>query len=317
MKSIGSKIQTALVGSISIIAFCAFVILGVNQYVTTINRQIIDTMVKEYSIIALSEDMVQAYYNFVIRDTGNPEGSTGYNALRTKILNILKSMQKQVTSQDSRVALLGLDNSINQVISECDAGIAEMQADNYHYLSDHYSQAHKYNEFVSENTTTLLHKELQYLYQTQQSSQRIYFLTMVVAGGIFVVIFIVIILSARVFTKQLILPLTKLSSVAKDIANGNLQAMDEKSFKMADDETGSLAQSIHTMVNKLLGLIDQQKQANEDIKKATESLKEKNDELGRMNNLMVGRELKMTELKKELEDLKAKLGGNTPPQSPS
>lgn len=43
------------------------------------------------------------------------------------------------------------------------------------------------------------------------------------------------------------------------------------------------------------------------VKKRTEELEEKINELSRLNNLMIGRELKMMELKKEILELKSKL----------
>ena len=85
MKSIGSKIQTALIGSISILAVCAFIVLLVNQINAANNREIINRMVSEYSIISLSEDMVQAYYDFVIRGSGRTQESATYQTLKTKI----------------------------------------------------------------------------------------------------------------------------------------------------------------------------------------------------------------------------------------
>lgn len=53
--------------------------------------------------------------------------------------------------------------------------------------------------------------------------------------------------------------------------------------------------------------ITARKQAEEEIKKAKDELQKKFDEIEKINALMVGREMKMIELKKEVEDLKKKL----------
>jgi hypothetical protein len=66
------------------------------------------------------------------------------------------------------------------------------------------------------------------------------------------------------------------------------------------------------MVDKLTDTLVLQQRANEEIIKKTDTLKEKNVELEKMNALMVGRELKMIELKNQLTNLK-NIGEKTTP----
>jgi methyl-accepting chemotaxis protein len=306
MNSIGSKIQAALIGSVILLAVCALIVLTINQLGTWKNQKIIDTMTTEYSISTLSDALILSY-NDVVKNPDNIKTAQEYQSIHSNILHTLEILRNTVTSPNSKAVLIGVEHTVNQVIGECDTGIKEVKDNNFQFISDHYAQAHKNNEFVHENVTTLLQRELEYLYQTQKNTQRIYQLSMSVSVILFIAIALVIVLFARIFSRQLIMPLTKLSVTAKGIAAGNLQAMSQQSFTPSNDEVGSLTESIRAMVDKLTGMLTQQQSANTEIRKATETLKEKNDELMRMNALMVDRELKMVELKKEIETLKSKL----------
>ena len=57
-------------------------------------------------------------------------------------------------------------------------------------------------------------------------------------------------------------------------------------------------------------LEDWAKTSEEKVKEKTKELNEKVEELEKFNKLAIGRELKMIELKKEIEDLKEELQGN-------
>jgi butyrate kinase len=67
------------------------------------------------------------------------------------------------------------------------------------------------------------------------------------------------------------------------------------------------------MVNKLVTMIDKEQHTNIELKTTSDTLSHKNEELQQMNTVMVGRELRMTELKKEIEELKKKLSTVPPP----
>jgi nitrogen fixation/metabolism regulation signal transduction histidine kinase len=297
-----------MVGSIIGIAVVAIITLWINQLQSLNNQQIIDTMTMEYSVIALSDELAQSY-NATVKNSGNAEFYAKNQAIRTKLLDTLTQLNSRIKQPVSRALLTGIDHTVHQVIQQNDAGLADMKQNNFTNLSDYYAQANKYNEFISENTKTLLGNELNYLYSTQQQSKRTYIVTVLTTFSLFILIVFSMMLVARSYANQLITPLTQLSFFAKEVANKNLQAARNKALQVSDDEIGSVTQSIYTMVDSLVTTLDREQQAAEEIKKTNSIIEKNNAELQQMNNLMIGRELKMAELKKELEDLKQKMPG--------
>jgi methyl-accepting chemotaxis protein len=100
------------------------------------------------------------------------------------------------------------------------------------------------------------------------------------------------------FTK----PISALVEGTKIVAEGNL---DYQLSASSDDELGVLASGFNSMTAKLKTSYSD---LENKVKQRTEELNQKLEELERMNKLMVGRELKMTEMKNEIEELKKKTG---------
>ena len=98
--------------------------------------------------------------------------------------------------------------------------------------------------------------------------------------------------------KTVIKPLVLLHEGTEVIAEGNL---DYQVNGTGHDEVGQLARSFNEMAAKLKVSYSGLEQK---VKERTKALEEKTTDLERMNKLMVGRELKMIELKKEIEKLK-------------
>ena len=67
------------------------------------------------------------------------------------------------------------------------------------------------------------------------------------------------------------------------------------------ENSEKLAKSNQVLQNE----VAERKQAQQELKKSNEELEEKSKELQKFNELMTGRELKMVEMKKEIEALKA------------
>lgn len=306
MNSIGNKIRLALIGSISIVSIVACVILVINQLNVLQNQQIIQTMTMEYSVYSLAEELTKTY-NDVVKNPGNAQYTSHYDTVHAKLVNTLATLKKSITRKESQKLLIGVENTVNQVIRECDAGLLEVKNNNFQNFSEHFALAHKYNSFVLENTRTLLQKELEYLSTTQEETQRAYIMNISFSVTVFLLIILSMLIYSERFTRQLVTPLMQLSLYAKDIASGNLETQHARNYTVRNDEIGSLTTSVYTMVDKLVHMISLEKHISEEIKQTSSSLSEKNMELQKMNAIMIGRELKMIELKKEIAELKSKI----------
>jgi len=104
--------------------------------------------------------------------------------------------------------------------------------------------------------------------------------------------------------KKLLIPLSYLQQGVIEIRSGNL---DYKVKIPSKDEIGQLAESFNEMVDNVLTTEKEKRLLTEKYaKELEEKVRERTAELERMNKLMMGRELKVIELKKEIEELKKK-----------
>ncbi|KKS28538.1 MAG: hypothetical protein UU89_C0034G0007 [Parcubacteria group bacterium GW2011_GWC2_42_11] len=111
------------------------------------------------------------------------------------------------------------------------------------------------------------------------------------------------------FSNTLSIPIIKLKDKAIDISRGNMKTVIDIKSK---DEVGELAAAFNQMTCNLLQSQQEIKKHSHDLEqKVTErtmELNKKLEEIEKMNSLVVNRELKMIELKKEVGELKNKLG---------
>jgi methyl-accepting chemotaxis protein len=156
---------------------------------------------------------------------------------------------------------------------------------------------------VRENTASLILKELEYTKQIQVEIARTQFLSELAGGLLLLVIGIGCVVYSLSFSKKLIVPLTDLTGIAKQIAGGNIDITVDKKLLASKDELGSMATSFNTMILTLRENIRKLPESNTQLVEAKKKVDFNNSKLERMNSLMIGRELRMTEMKKELEEL--------------
>lgn len=97
-------------------------------------------------------------------------------------------------------------------------------------------------------------------------------------------------------------PIMKLTKAADLLSHGNFKIDIDKKIIESKDEIGELAVSFEIMSNKLQKLYVE---FDKKLKDRTVVLNKKVEDLERVESIMVGRELKMIELKKIIEELKS------------
>ncbi|MEK7657895.1 MAG: HAMP domain-containing protein [Patescibacteria group bacterium] len=117
----------------------------------------------------------------------------------------------------------------------------------------------------------------------------------IIFGGIFILI--LTIAGIALLSNWLLKGLTSIAEIAKKISENNFSARTNIKSK---DEIGSLGEIFNEMLNNI-------EKNQKELKEKDVKIEEKLAELEKFKNLTIGRELKMIELKKELEELKKNL----------
>jgi nitrogen fixation/metabolism regulation signal transduction histidine kinase len=213
-----------------------------------------------------------------------------------KILNTLADLKKQTYSNDISASLVGVENTVDSVIVETDNGLKELANNNFGDISVHFSQANVNNDFVRQDTQILIQKELDYLVNTQANTKNLYQISVFVSVGLFCLVLVIVVIYGSLFSKQLVQPIEKLSVAAKEIAAGNMEVTMDNTLLDQKDEVGTLSDSFKTMVETIKAKITE-------LNKSKMALENSNEELGKLNSYMVGREMKMVELKGKISEL--------------
>jgi nitrogen fixation/metabolism regulation signal transduction histidine kinase len=246
-----------------------------------------------------STDKLIQSYNNAIKDPGNVQSESEYQSTKAGLLGVIARLETQVVFQESKLVLIGLANTVNKVISECDAGIAEVKENNFLHISEHFMQANINNDFVRSNVRTLIQKELEYLSVNQARSNQLYTVGLVISVSIFILILLIVLVFARNFSRDLISPIENLTRTVEQVASGNMEVDIDRKLGDQKDEVGVLARSFVQMVNNIQDMIAK-------INKSREDLETSNVDLEKLNQFMVDREIKMVELKNKLSELMKK-----------
>lgn len=131
-------------------------------------------------------------------------------------------------------------------------------------------------------------------------------LTMVSVLTVSFVVFgaILCLIIMAVFHTFIIKRIKSLTSITQLIAGGDLSLRVKDRSK---DEIGILSQAFNNMTEQLESL---KKNFEEKVEEKTRDLQKQTDEAQKLNQLTIGRELKMLELKKEIENLTKKKSSN-------
>ena len=174
-------------------------------------------------------------------------------------------------------------------------------------ISTFYKENATQYDYVTQSITDLILAENVNLttvtQQTEQLETRLLYLTI----AIFILGTLISIIISVIFSNRLINPLVSLALIAGGITSENLEFNIEEKMMKRQDEIGSLFRVFKSMVGQIKEKIEKINESNALLEKEKQKAEKNLKEVENLNNLMVGRELKMIELKNEIARLKEEL----------
>jgi HAMP domain-containing protein len=205
----------------------------------------------------------------------------GYN-YSYNLENII--LRKQIDTENYRNCMLNSTRSDDKLINKNgQIGFFE------NYMGEKVLGTHVY---ISEmNWGVLVEIDEQESFHTVNNMQNILSIILSISG--FIILFI-----AFFYAKTFSDPIRRLDAYAKEISEGNLNI---RADIKTSDEIGSLADSFNHMAENLRRHTGE---LERNVNERTMNLQEKIEELEEFKRLVVGRELRMIELKKQVHTLK-------------
>lgn len=203
-------------------------------------------------------------------------------------LSEINALASQLRGSESRMFALVASNNLSAAL--------EILNGNYQTQSDQYLDL--IERFLQDRNAAITQAVL----SLRQQSISIDFVSFVILALILMIILIVF----MIINQRIIRPVQALSVVTKAFSQGDFSA---RASKGIDDELGELSTTFNEMGEKLENrtaeLLLAKQNLEADVKRRTEELEQKITELEKFNKFVIGRELKMVELKKELRALKS------------
>ncbi len=292
MRSIRKKL---FLSSIVIIAvfFAVSAFYAIEGYVFVKQYEsITNTMFNAYEITQNTTDMVNIY-NILIQSINDPQEIAQYQGYKNTIKGIFAQLDTVITNQNTKVAYLGLKNTVNGVVAKLDYGVQAAQSGNIAQESADYDTALQQNYFVQQNTANLILNELQNSQQLQASIARSQMLAELIGGLLLLLVTAAAVFYSVIFSRNIVFPIKALSTLAKKIEEGDLEALIDPLLLEGTDEVGSLANSFNAMFQALKSSIREldieKKSVEAKVKQRTQELmQERAQLLASINSLPLG-----------------------------
>lgn len=306
MSTIQGRLLRAFFVIIATLSVASLMFFLINLAVIQQYKSISDNMIAGYRMVDNMSIMVDAFNRF-LQSAGTSASATHHQTIDTtqqEIRELTQYLDAHITEAQLRSDYLGFRGSIEQLTIQIDDSLERFAIGGVKdYFAD-YNKADKLYSFVRENGTSFVFSQLKYASSIRDRINQTYWLGAVFGLGALTALTIGCIFFVLRFSRRLTTPLKSLSMVAERIAGGEMGARLGQELVTSRDEIGSLSKSFQTMIIKLLENIAKLDSSNKEIADTADAVKKKNNELERLNKLMVDRELKMVELKKEIAALK-------------
>ncbi len=308
MYTIRGRLLQSFLGVIAALSLTSLLFLALSFYLTAQYRSISDAMIAEYQLVENTATLIDAFNRRV--QSAGAENVAAREQQRIvdaqkSIRELIAILDKQPFDTQSASDYLGFRASVEKFTMHIDESLRRFEVANVKdYFAD-FNEANKQYGFVRENGTTALFSQLKYTTLIREQIEKTYRASVFFGGIALAVIVAICTIFVLQFSRRLVRPLAALSEVAEKIAAGDTSTgIDSKLFGNTV-EIRSLGRSIETMVRRLLENVAKVDSSNKELAESSSILRSQNHELAQLNRLMVGRELKMAELKNEIERLKA------------
>ncbi len=269
------------------------------------------TMLHGYEIVEKADQHVELYTQTML-ERDKEDSLERHTSLEEQTMSLVKELKPVIMSEEGRSALNRVEGTLSVLHENTRKGIESVRARNFSESTETLNQIKRANEKVRSEVTDLILAELEYATEMQQATQARERTGLFVGAALFGASLLGYGFLSVVYSKKMSEPLVALSGLAESVAEGNMSLNVWQDIMERKDEIGSLARSFDKMLGKLRGSITEISKSkvelekrNVELSKTKEEIEKSNVELSRFNKLVVNRELKMVELKKEIEILKA------------
>lgn len=307
MRSIRTTIFQAflLITGISVAVIVS--LLWLNSTVTQQYKSTLDLMTTEYRLIDMTSQLASTYKQFA-KNTQDAANFQMIKQTEDLINQTLVFLDMQQFDDQSDTLYVGLKNTIESILGDIDQSLTMIDqnknADFYTSYEASYQEVMQKNVYVKENVSALLISQLQYSNSLRNQIDRFTSLSFWIGIGVLLAMILGNFLFAWRFSRSLVRPLEELTVTAERIVKGDSTLSLHQGLLNQKNEVGRLAEVFATMTKKLLSSINDLNISNTSMLQVKRDIEERNIELQKMNEFMVGRELKMTELKKEIIELR-------------
>jgi methyl-accepting chemotaxis protein len=289
MRSVKIKLLTAFLTVISVLFLSEIFFVVIHFIVVNKYEEITDNMVSEYRLIETTDNLVNSFYD-LIQYAGDQQRMNNFLYNLSILRSLLAKLDNNINDLESRTVYLGVKNTIDSVINQTSQGVSAISAGNFSEVTIFYKEANQRKNFARENTTNLLLNELEYIEKLRAGISYTQILSEIVGLCLFVLAMLGCLWYSVHFSRKFVSPLLRLNKLAKRISSGNLEAGIDKEFLGGDDEIAGLAGYFNVMLVSL--------------KENSKKLKEKNDQLAKIQKIMDGGKPETGELSEADKELK-------------
>src|SRR5665213_1646861 len=252
MRSIRGELLQVFLIVIGVLAAISVGYLLVHVYIVDQYKSVSETSIQEHQLMIVAADLTNDYNaRYLSNDISTNDAAKQLLAAKTSISNITAYLDTAIVDPQSKGDYIGLKNTLSTLIGSIDDSLAQLSHNSISSYSNDHDKIIQQFSYVQDNATTLVFSQLTYANSIQGSLNRTYHLSEIVGISTLVLTTVACIVYVLRFARRLTEPLSQLTMVAGQIADGAIQTPIEQGLIGRKDEIGSLANSLYLMLQEL------------------------------------------------------------------